>query len=346
LRVARPTLDACVRRLGEQTDLTATAVRPLLAVSGGPDSVAMLVMMAALRPGRFAAATVDHGLRPEAAAEAALVAQLCAERDVPHATLTPAEPIAAPAPDPLVGQSWTVGGPIDSVALPVRTSLQGRARNARYDLLTEHARATGCDVLFTAHHRDDQAETFLMRASRGSGVDGLAGVRRTTRWRDVPVFRPLLDWQRSDLADVLRAAEVEAANDPSNQDPAYDRTRIRALLAGAPELRIDGLVRSAAALADASEALRWTAEIVAQQRIEEQGDALLLDIAKLPRELQRRVLALAIEQQGARAPRGPTLDHVLRDLAGGARSSLGTLLVEPAADGRWAVRPSPPRRTG
>ncbi len=343
MRFARPTLDGFARRLEAQGDLASTAERPLLAVSGGPDSLALLLMMAELRPGRLAAATVDHGLRPEAAAEAAMVAALCATRNVPHAIVRPARslhPLAA-----LEGQQFVVGGRVDTLMLPdgSPSGLQARARETRYDALIAHAHADGCDVVFTAHHLDDQAETFLMRASRGSGVGGLAGVRRSTTWRGFPVYRPLLDWERRQLADVLRAADATAVDDPSNGDPAYDRTRYRALLASSPDLKAAGLARSAAALADASEALDWTAAIVARRRLERAGDTMLVSAVDLPRELQRRVLAIALDDMGEREPRGPALDGVLRALAAGGRTSLGNILLE-RRDGHWALWPAPPRR--
>lgn len=308
--------------------------------------MALMLMMHALRTGTFAVATVDHGLRGEAADEAAMVAGLCVERGIPHATLGPEHPLEAQPRLP-VGQEFLIGGDVNIAILPSssRANLQARARAARYDLLVAHARSTGCDVVLTAHHRNDQAETFLMRASRGSGVDGLSGVRRSGGWDGFPLYRPLLNWERTALHDVLRAAKVDAIEDPSNLDPTYDRSRFRQLLADAPNLRVDGLVRSAAAVAEASEALGWAADIIARQRVEEGDGTLVVDAATLPREFQRRVLAIALARMGEREPRGPALDGVLEALTKGGRVSLGNLLLDGQVDGRWLLRPAPPRRT-
>ncbi len=130
-----------------------TVDRPLaLAVSGGPDSMAMLALATAAFPGSIVAATVDHGLRADAADEAAMVAQWCAAHAVPHTTLTADRP-------------------------PAGASLQAQARHLRYALLGDWAIRIGATALATAHHADDQAETFLMRAARASGPAGLAGIR-------------------------------------------------------------------------------------------------------------------------------------------------------------------------
>lgn len=127
--------------------------RVALAVSGGPDSMALLALAAAALPGRITALTVDHGLRAAAAAEAAGVAAQCAARGIAHATLRRDGP-------------------------PIRANVQARARAARYALMADWCRAHGAGLLLTAHHADDQAETLLMRLNRASGSDGLAGIDR------------------------------------------------------------------------------------------------------------------------------------------------------------------------
>src|SRR4051812_29251127 len=128
-----------------------------VAVSGGPDSLALLLLAARARPGLVEAATVDHALRPESAGEAAFVAELCGRLAVPHEILT-----------------------VEWEEKP-ETAIQERARIARYRLLGRWAKERGLTALATAHHLDDQAETFLMRLARGAGVKGLAGMRRLVR---------------------------------------------------------------------------------------------------------------------------------------------------------------------
>ncbi|MCB8828531.1 tRNA lysidine(34) synthetase TilS, partial [Escherichia coli] len=144
-------------------------------------------------PGGIAVASVDHRLRPAAAAEAAMVADHCAAIGVPQAALAPHAAITG-------------------------ASIQAAARTARYGLLAGHARAIGAEALATAHHVDDQAETFLMRAARGSGLSGLAGVRPRAVIDDVVVVRPVLEWRRAELRAIVRRLEIPFVDDPANHD--------------------------------------------------------------------------------------------------------------------------------
>ena len=161
--------------------LASDITNPLFAVSGGPDSMAMLTLAHEALPPGFTVASIDHRVRPEAAEESAMVAAHCATLGIPHATLAPSEPITG-------------------------ASIQAQARTTRYALLTDHARAIGAGALVTGHHADDQAETFLMRAARGSGLAGLAGVRARTEVHGVTVIRPLLYWRRAELRAIVRRA--------------------------------------------------------------------------------------------------------------------------------------------
>jgi tRNA(Ile)-lysidine synthase len=191
--------------------------RVLLAVSGGPDSTALLLLAARWRGSRVApdlvAATVDHGLRAEAKQEAAAVAKLAKKLGVAHRTL-----------------KWSGKKPA--------TGRQEAARSARYGLLGALARKIGADAIVTAHTRDDQAETVLHRLARGSGLAGLAGIRRKSEREGVALLRPLLDLPKTRLVATLGAANIPFAEDPTNRDPRYLRTRVRAL---APQLAAEGL---------------------------------------------------------------------------------------------------------
>lgn len=198
-------------------DLSA-APAAVLAVSGGPDSTALLVLAARWRKRRrkgpvLVAVTVDHGLRPEAAREAAAVKKLAKSLDVKHRTVR-----------------WTGEKP--------STGIQARAREARYDLLAAEARRHGALHIVTAHTRDDQAETVMFRLARGSGVAGLGAMERMRPLGDVWLTRPLLDLPKARLMATLAARKIAFADDPSNADAKYTRVRWRALM---PHLAGEGL---------------------------------------------------------------------------------------------------------
>ena len=296
-----------------------------LAVSGGADSMAMLLLAAAALPGDVVAATVDHGLRPEAADEAALVAAVCARLGVPHATLAP--------PAPITG-----------------SSVQRGAREARYTALTAWVEASGASALLTGHHADDQAETLLMRLNRASGVAGLSGIRPWRFKADTLVLRPLLAWRRSELRAIAAEAAMPWVEDPSNADPRHDRTRFRALLAGQDLLDPAGLARSAAYLGGAVAALDALAETLRAERWSP-GKGLLR-AADLPREMQRRLARAAIAAvRSTHAIAAPAfsdaanIEPLLDALAAGKAATQAGVLVSPERDGRWRFAPAPPRRS-
>ena len=289
-----------------------------LAVSGGADSLALLLLAAAALPDRVAAATVDHGLRTEAAEEAAYVASLCARIGCPHATLR-------------------------VQVAPGGAGVQGEARQARYDALTGWARDMRATALATAHHRDDQAETVLMRLMRGAGARGLAGIRPRRNDLGVPLIRPLLGWGRRELQEIVAGAGLSAIDDPSNHDPRYDRTRARRLLARHPELDPARLSRSAAALRDADEALDWSMAALAAERVRPAPAGYVVDPRHLPRELRRRLLAEGLKR--VRHGKGPMrgLDRLLDVLDGGGSGTLAGVAAA-SDEGTWMLRPAPPRR--
>jgi tRNA(Ile)-lysidine synthase len=291
-----------------------------LAVSGGPDSLALLWLAAtAFSSGerRVAVLSVDHGLRAEAGADCALVAELCRDLGLLHATLT-----LAMAP----------GGDV-----------QARARAARYAAMAGWCLDRDIGLLLTAHHADDQAETLLMRSARGSGLAGLAGIRARTDLHGVAVLRPLLGWRRRALADIVDRAGWTAAVDPSNSDPRHDRARVRALLARAPELKPERLAQTAAHLADAEAALCWAADRAFATRSQATGAGLLLDPEALPPEIRRRLLLLGLAQLGATAE-GPTLARLMARLGAGGGGTVGPLRVTCRPDGCWLLQPAPPRK--
>jgi tRNA(Ile)-lysidine synthase len=299
----------------------------LLAVSGGPDSMAMLTLAAGAFPGRIAVATVDHGLRPEAADEARMVAAHCATLDVPHHILRPDSAIAG-------------------------ASIQAQARERRYALLAACAGAIGAPVILTAHHADDQAETFLMRAARGAGLAGLSGVRARTVIAGATILRPLLDWRRAELRRIVRRAEAPFVDDPANSDPRHDRTRFRQLLDGHEWLGVAQMARAAAQLAEADADLRATVDWLWRERAQIDGDNVRIGAADLPRELGRRLARRAIgEVRAAAAIEAPTwseaanIEKLLDALHDGRRATQAGVIAS-VRSGIWRFRPEPPRRTG
>ncbi len=291
-----------------------------VAVSGGPDSLALLLLAHAAFGARVHVLTVDHGLRPEAAAEAALAARHAASLGLRHATLC-----------------WHGPYPV--------ANLQAAARHARYALLAEHCAAHRIGWLATAHHRDDQAETLLLRLARGSGSGGLAGIRARRRLAaGVELLRPLLGATKAELVATVAAAGWTAADDPSNQAARFDRTRARQALAATPWLDPARLAASAAHLADAEAALVWTADAAWHGRVVVAADRLTIDAAGLPRELVRRLLERAVTTLApARTPRGAAIDRLIDRLAAGKSATLAGIAVRPD-DGRWHLNRAAPRR--
>jgi tRNA(Ile)-lysidine synthase len=296
--------------------------RLAIAVSGGPDSLALLLLANAAFPGRVGAATVDHGLRPESKAEAEAVSRLCGEIGVPHRILA-------------------------ARVEPSGEGLQAAARRARYAALADWMDGEGLPILLTAHHEDDQAETLLMRLNRGSGVAGLAGVRSAgpvpgTGGR-LRLCRPLLGWRRSELQALVAAAGVEAAADPSNSDERFDRVRLRRRLAEAPWLDPAALARSAAFLAEAEAALDWTAAPLFAARAEVEEGAVTLRPNGLPPELLRRLVLRCLERlaPGAR-PRGEALAAFIATLERGGAATLCE--VKGRGGGTWRFERAPPRK--
>ncbi|WP_343714475.1 tRNA lysidine(34) synthetase TilS [Inquilinus sp.] len=281
--------------------------RPLrlaVAVSGGPDSMALSLLAARWvrqRGGQLLALIVDHRLRPESTAEAAAAGASLTRHDIPHRILV-----------------WTDA--------PARAS-QEQARRARYALLQQACREAGIRDLAVAHHREDQAETVLLRLAKGSGVDGLAGM---AAWRPAPwgrLLRPLLDLPKARLVATCVVFGVVPADDPSNRRSRYARARLRAareVLAaeGLTEDRLFALARRAGQARDALE--RITAELGRRAvRLDPAGYAAI-DLPTLRQaepEIARRLLESVTACIGGGAE--PRFDAVER-LAGAVRD--GALL--------------------
>jgi tRNA(Ile)-lysidine synthase len=304
----------------------------LIAVSGGPDSTALLLMAAewAKRRGkpRIEAATVDHGLRPESAKEAKAVSGLCRRLGLEHRTL-----------------EWKGAKPV--------SRLQERAREARYRLLIDRAKAIRADAVVTAHHADDQAETVLFRLLRGSGVAGLRGMDSTTARDGMTIARPLIGLKKNDLIAFAEARGAPFVFDPSNADPRFARTRLRALLArlGEEGLDAESLDRLARRARETEEALGYlAAEVDARLGSETTLDARALYAA--PIAIVQRILARRIASAGGRDPSRIGLEKI-EALALNLRAALserrayganvGGAMARLTVKGRLSFAPEPPR---
>lgn len=309
----------------------------LLALSGGPDSMALLHLAARWRapasgPPLFAA-TVDHGLRTSATVEAQLAAAAAERLQIPHKILV-----------------WKGKKPASGI--------QEKARAARYELLLAHARALDADVIMTAHHADDQAETILFRLLRGSGLTGLTGMRDEMTLEDgVTLARPLLSLRKQELVDICTAFDQPFANDPSNDDPRYARTGLRQLLAGleAQGLGTPDWTRLGRRLARAEEALADAARAAAvRSGLTGRKGSVSLNFAALtnePPELGLRVLILAMERAGAKLPlRLEKLESLMPDFLEAANDgrvhagTLGGLKLRLDHKGVLTLGPEPPRK--
>jgi tRNA(Ile)-lysidine synthase len=312
----------------------------VLAVSGGPDSIALMWLAARwrramVRGPRLIAVTVDHGLRSEAAREARDVKRLAKDLDLPHRTLR-----------------WTGVKP--------KTGVPAAARAARYRLLAKAARAGGATHILTAHTRDDQAETLLMRMLRGSGIAGLAAMARESERDGVRLARPLLDIPKSQLIATLNRAKIAYADDPSNRDASYTRPRLRALMPALAEEGGDSrnLARLASRLARANAALEVLADGAERYlALRDRNDASRFGFdatafAGLAEEIRLRLLKRAIDRVGHEGPVElgkleallGALDRAIADGQPRLKQTLAGAVIG-LAQGRIHVDPAPPRRS-
>lgn len=246
-----------------------------LAVSGGPDSLALLLLAADYarrhqQADRFIVYSVDHGLRPEAADEVSFVLAMAAQYGLMAR-----------------GLKWEGDKPT--------TGIQQAARAARYALIGAAMTEDGAEILVTAHHLGDQAETVLMRLAHGSGVEGLRGMDYFAEVGGVMLVRPLLGIEKAQLQRVIAAAGLAPAADPSNNDSAYERVRWRQMLPQLAAMGLDGrrLARFADRMRDADAALDEMAATVVFEHDQVTG------VRTLPREaLQKAPRAVAIRALG------------------------------------------------
>jgi tRNA(Ile)-lysidine synthase len=294
------------------------ASRVALAVSGGPDSFALLDCFDRWRRKRGRpegiVLSVDHRLRAGSAEEAAAVARAAAARGLPVRILV-----------------WEGPRP--------ESAVEAAARLARYRLMLTATREAGASHLLLAHHRDDQAETFLMRLAAGSGVFGLAAMRRVVSVGDVTIVRPFLDFPSARLVATTAAAGLRPVEDPMNADPRFLRARLRRIM---PLLAENGLnpaeiAAAAGRLAGAADALEAAAERVIAAAVQFDGLAIgWLDQAMLfdePGEVRRRVLTRLLQAIGGepyppRTAKLEAIDDAMGRIGGRFKRTLAGTVIE------------------
>lgn len=304
--------------------LPAGTQRMGVAVSGGGDSLALMVLLAdwcrsagvSLR-----VATVDHRLRPDAASEAALVARHAADLGLAH--------------DVLVWTGWDGRG-----------NLQAMARAARIDLLTAWAAEHDLSHVCLGHTLDDQAETVLLRLARGSGVDGLAGMAAVRHVPQGPAWlRPLLGVRRADLRAVLRDRGLRWVEDPSNSDLRFDRVRVRQALAEGAIAGLDAvtLAETATRMAAAKSVLQRAAYDAAMACVSVDHGAIGLELANfstLPDDTRWRLLSAAIRLVSGQVyrPRLKALQRAEAAALAGRRQALAGCLLGQRRGLLWVDR--------
>ncbi|MGH1331438.1 MAG: tRNA lysidine(34) synthetase TilS [Paracoccaceae bacterium] len=316
-----------------------------IAVSGGGDSTALLLLAAdwAAQTGAdLRAITINHGLRKEAADEAGFVAKLCAGLNIPH--------------DSREWTGWAGKG-----------NLQDQARRARQELISAWADELGIKAVALGHTADDQAETFLMRLARRSGVDGLAAMAPQRESHGITWLRPLLLQRREDLRDYLRDIGQDWCEDPSNQDPKFDRIKARQALAALAPLGVDAdaLMDVSLHMRSAAHALSRQAQDTARRIARFEGGDILFDLRDLDEagpEIAHRLLSAALRYVASAdyGPRSQALSDALSRLRAGQTNTLHGCVIssdkitlrigrEPQAarkalgeigglwDGRWCI---------
>ena len=287
-----------------------------LSVSGGGDSVALMHLAArVLGPQNLHIVTVDHGLRSSASDEIALVAMQAKALGLPHSVLY---------------WEWDGSG-----------NLQAAARNGRWAAIVDWAATRSIKSVWLGHTEDDQVETLLMRLARGSGIDGLTAMTATSLRDGLRIQRPLLGIARNDLRVWLEAEKIAWCDDPSNDDPRFDRVRARQMFTQLEDL---GLTRKRLLqTVDHMQAAHLSLQIAARQFAtdhvqQEAGDLLFspaaLDLTK--EDAPRRVMAAAFGWVGSRTyrPRFEQLLDVVARARKGATVTLGGCIMSSDSDGR------------
>jgi tRNA(Ile)-lysidine synthase len=294
-----------------------------VAVSGGGDSVALLCLLAELSREmqmEVHAISIDHGLREAAMEEVRAVTDLCGDLGVPHHVE--------------YWNSWNGEG-----------NLMAEARTARYDLLTDWARANDVNTIALGHTANDQAETLLMRLARGAGVDGLSAMSPRRISNGVVWLRPLLRVHRRQLRHYLQSKNIPWVEDPTNEDRSFERIRMRDALQVLEPLGIDidTLVTVTEHMSQAREALDWQTFLTARDMVRVSHGALAIDVHRfrpLPEELRRRIIvhALGWLTNSDYPPRREAIQSALVAIREGRTFTLSGCMILRSDDLIWLCR--------
>jgi tRNA(Ile)-lysidine synthase len=325
-----PDVDGTVERFREAIcSLHPSPGSPIgLAVSGGPDSMALLALCDRLWwagededfCSNFEVATIDHGLRADAADECVLVKGFCDQRQIRCEVI--------------------------KVAV-AEGNVQEQARIARYTALGQWAVERKLAAIVTAHHADDQAETVMMRLNRGSGLEGLAAIRKRGQVNGcaVPVLRPLLSFRRSELRQIVDGMGVPFALDPSNENEDFERVRIRRALADAAWLDPGAVARSAAQLEEVLGEIAGICHAIWQQKASVTAGRVCVPASGWV-GIDARVISKGIAELGGKATVGGLVVLLKDGLAiSGRKANIAGFLIEHLED-VYLITPEPPRRTG
>lgn len=312
----------------------------VIAVSGGSDSLALMHLLKAYAQRHALPSpivlSVDHGLRKESARDAGKVLQWAKKAGLKAHNL-----------------AWRGRKP--------RSGIEEKARQARYRLMGEWLHKNAFNALFVGHTLEDQAETFLLRLGRGSGLDGLVAMRATAPWpfagfADLKIIRPLLSFQRQSLRDYLRRIGQEWIEDPMNEDTSFDRVRIRQCADALNKAGVSAARISAAAshLARARDALEVVTQAVLERAARATERGVLVDpkaLAAAPREVSLRALAALLMQVSHQPyrPRFEALERLLDKIIAGSLGRGATLhgcKIAPKGASLLLIEPESPRKTG
>ncbi len=281
----------------EQLDiyLPREEVKLAVAVSGGADSMALAILLKRSKI-NFIALTVDHGLRKESAQEAVQVGKWLRELKIDHVIL-----------------QWQGSKP--------SSNIQEEARNARYQIMANYCLSNKINYLLVAHHLNDQAETVLLRLSRGSGIDGLAGMSVIKDLYGIKIFRPFLDIPKKTLINFLKEENINWIEDPSNKNEKFKRVKLRNMLEQFEDedILIKRLSQTAKHMIRARSYIEQQVELSLKDLIIKEQDIIKLNMqifAKTHPEIALRVLLKIIKiiAKDAYKPRFVKLERLYDDL--------------------------------